>query len=60
MDPVTVIALATLGGSGVMALWRIANGLGRFEARTTAILENMQVMLRDHEARIRSIENDAE
>ena len=60
MDPVTVIALATLGGSGVMALWRIANGLGRFEARTTTILENMQLMLRDHEARIRSIENDAE
>ena len=60
MDPASVIALAALGGSGVMALWRIANGLGRFEARTTAILENMQVMLRDHEARIRSIENDAE
>ena len=60
MDPASVIALAALGGSGVMALWRIANGLGRFEARTTAILENMQLMLRDHEARIRSIENDAE
>ena len=60
MDPASVIALAALGGSGVMALWRIANGLGRFEARTTTILENMQVMLRDHEARIRSIENDAE
>lgn len=60
MDPASVIALAALGGSGVMALWRIANGLGRFEARTTAILENMQLMLRDHEARIRVIENDAE
>ena len=60
MDPASVIALAALGGSGVMALWRIASGLGRFEARTTTILENMQVMLRDHEARIRSIENDAE
>lgn len=60
MDPASIIALATLGGSGVMALWRIANGLGRFEARTTAILENMQVMLRDHETRIRIIESDAE
>jgi hypothetical protein len=60
MDPASIIALAALGGSGVMALWRIANGLGRFEARTTAILENMQVMLRDHEARIRIIESDAE
>jgi len=60
VDPASIIALATLGGSGVMALWRIANGLGRFEARTTAILENMQVMLRDHETRIRIIESDAE
>jgi hypothetical protein len=60
MDPASVIALAALGGSGVVALWRIANGLGRFEARTTAILENMQLMLVDHEARIRIIESDAE
>jgi hypothetical protein len=60
MDPVTVIALATLGGSGVMALWRIANGLGRFEARTATILTSMQRMLEDHETRIRTIEKEVD
>jgi len=45
-----------LGGSGVAALWKIANGLGRFESRTTTILEGVQVMLRDHEDRLRNLE----
>lgn len=56
MDPASVIALVALGGSGVMALWKIANGLGRFEARTGTILEGIQEMLRDHEARLRDLE----
>ena len=60
MDPATLIALAALGGSGVMALWRIANGLGRFEARTTTILASMQRMLEDHEFRIRVIEKEVD
>ena len=56
LDPASVIALVGLGGSGVMALWKIANGLGRFESRTTVILEGVQTMLRDHEDRLRVIE----
>ena len=38
------------------ALWKIAAGLGKFEAKTTTILGAMQVMLQDHEERIRVIE----
>ena len=45
-----------LGGTGVSALWKIAGGLGKFEAKTTTILGAMQVMLQDHEERIRVIE----
>lgn len=56
LDPASVIALIALGGSGVAALWKIANGLGRFESRTTTILEGVQTMLRDHEDRLRVIE----
>jgi len=56
MDPATVIAVLGLGGAGVSALWKIAGGLGRFEAKTTTILGAMQVMLQDHEERIRNIE----
>jgi predicted ABC-type transport system involved in lysophospholipase L1 biosynthesis ATPase subunit len=56
MDPATVIAVLGLGGAGVSALWKIAGGLGRFEAKTTTILGAMQVMLQDHEERIRTIE----
>lgn len=56
VEPVTIIALAGLGGSGVAALWRIANGLGKFDAKTTTILSAMQEMLKDHEDRIRTIE----
>lgn len=49
-----------LCGAGVTALWKIANGLGRFEARTTTILGGIQEMLRDHEERIRDVERRAE
>ena len=56
MDPPTVIAVLGLGGAGVSALWKIAAGLGKFEAKTTTILGAMQVMLQDHEERIRVIE----
>ncbi len=56
MDPASIIALVGLGASGVAALWKIANGLGKFEAKTTTILGAMQVMLQDHEERLRTIE----
>ena len=56
MDPATLTALLGLGGAGVMALWKIAAGLGKFEAKTTTILGAMQVMLQDHEERLRVIE----
>ncbi len=56
MDPASVIALIALGGSGVAALWKIANGLGRFEARTSTILEGIKEMLQDHEQRLRRVE----
>jgi hypothetical protein len=56
VDPVTGLTALGLLGAGVAALWRIAGGLGRFEAKTTTILGAMQVMLEDHEERIRTIE----
>ena len=56
MDPATLAAILGLGGAGVSALWKIAGGLGRFEAKTTTILGAMQVMLEDHEDRLRAIE----
>ena len=56
MGPEVIVALAALGGSGVMALWKIANGLGRFEARTGTILEGIEKMLTDHEDRLRNLE----
>lgn len=57
MEPATIIALLGLGGAGVSALWKIANGLGRFEARTSTILEGIKQMLMDHEERLREIEH---
>jgi predicted ABC-type transport system involved in lysophospholipase L1 biosynthesis ATPase subunit len=57
VDPVTGVAVVGLLGAGVSALWRIAGGLGRFESKTTTILGAMQVMLQDHEERIRIIEH---
>jgi ABC-type phosphate/phosphonate transport system ATPase subunit len=56
VDPATIIALLGLGGAGVSALWKIANGLGRFEARTSTILEGIKEMLMDHEERLREVE----
>ena len=60
MDPFTVtaavVAVLGLGGAGVTALWKIAGGLGKFEAKTTTILGAMQVMLQDHEERLRVVE----
>lgn len=56
MEPATIIALLGLSGSGVLALWKIANGLGRFEARTSTILEGIKEMLGDHEERLRKVE----
>jgi hypothetical protein len=63
VDPIIVLTgLGVLGtslgllGAGVKALWKIAGGLGRFEAKTTTILDAMQVMLQDHEERLRTIE----
>ena len=56
MDPATVAAILGLGGAGVSALWKIAGGLGKFEAKTTTILGAMQIMLQDHEERLRVIE----
>jgi len=58
VDPASIIALLGLGATGVAALWKIANGLGKFEAKTTTILGAMQVMLEDHEDRIRTIERN--
>ena len=56
VDPATLVAVIGLGGAGVSALWKIASGLGKFEAKTSTILNAMQVMLQDHEERIRVIE----
>jgi hypothetical protein len=52
----TILSVLGLGGAAVTALWRIAFGLGKFETKTTTILGAMQVMLQDHEERIRVIE----
>jgi predicted ABC-type transport system involved in lysophospholipase L1 biosynthesis ATPase subunit len=57
VDPVTGVAVVGLLGAGVSALWKIAGGLGRFESKTTTILGAMQVMLQDHEERLRVIEH---
>ena len=51
-----MVAVLGLGGAGVSALWKIAGGLGRFEAKTTTILGAMQIMLQDHEERLRAVE----
>lgn len=56
MDPASIIALVGLGGGAVTALFRIANGLGRFEARTGSILEHLQRITEDHEDRLRDLE----
>jgi hypothetical protein len=60
VGPELVIAAISLGAAGVSALWKIANGLGRFEARTTTILGGIQEMLKDHEERLRDMERRSE
>ena len=57
-----MVVLTALGlcGGGVTALWKIAIGLGRFEARTTTILGGIQEMLQDHEERLRDVERRGE
>lgn len=57
MGPDVIIALLGLGGAGVTALWRIANGMGKLEARTSEILKNLVRMVDDHEERLRSLEH---
>jgi hypothetical protein len=52
---VLLVALG-LGSSGVVALWRIASSLGRYEARTALVLESLDKMLSDHEERLRDLE----
>jgi len=56
MDPATLAAVGALGLASTTALWKIANGLGKFESRTLTILDGMQKMLSDHEDRIRVVE----
>ena len=56
MDPASIVAIVGLGGAGVSALEMIAAGLGKYEAKTTTILGAKQIMLQDHEERIRVIE----
>lgn len=60
MGPEIVIALGGLGLAATTALWKIAAGLGSFEARTSEILRGIQAMLADHETRIRSVERRTE
>ncbi|MEB3354201.1 MAG: hypothetical protein VKM34_08200 [Cyanobacteriota bacterium] len=59
MDPASLVGLLGLGGSAVVALWRIANSTGRYEAKTTTILSGISVMLKDHEDRLRELEKRA-
>jgi hypothetical protein len=54
--PEVLLAALGLGSSGVVALWRIASALGRYEARTALVLETMGKMLGDHEDRLRDLE----
>jgi hypothetical protein len=56
MGPEVVVAVPGLGAGGVAALWRIANGLGKLEARITVVMAGLQHMLEDHEERLRSME----
>lgn len=53
-----VLAVVGLGSSGVIALWRIANSLGKYEARTALVLESLGKMLADHESRLRELEHN--
>ncbi len=56
LGPEILIACVGLGGTGVVALFKISFTLGRYESRTAAVLEGISVMLKDHEERIRDLE----
>jgi hypothetical protein len=56
MGPEILLAVLSLGGAGVTALWKISWCLSRYETRTAAVLEGLGVMLKDHEERIRGLE----
>lgn len=50
------VALIGVGSSGVIALWRIASALSRYETRTALVLETLNKLVTDHELRIRDLE----
>lgn len=50
------LALIGVGSSGVVALWRIASALSRYETRTALVLETLNKLVTDHEVRIRDLE----
>ena len=63
MEPITVVTALGLLGGGVTALWKIANGMGRFEGRIAKTIEGVDktlsgidARLQDHETRIRKVE----
>ena len=56
MGPEILLAILSLGGAGVMALWKISWSLGRYEARTASVLEGLGLMIKDHEDRLRTLE----
>jgi hypothetical protein len=56
MGPEILLAILSLGGAGVTALWKISWSLGRYEARTASVLEGLGLMLKDHEDRLRTLE----
>lgn len=58
MGVAETIALLTLSGAGVTALWRIAFVTGRFEGRITKSLEGLQLWIQNHEDRIRGLEHE--
>ncbi len=52
------LALIGVGSSGVVALWRIASALSRYETRTALVLETLNKLVTDHETRIRGLERE--
>ena len=53
-----VIAGLGLAGASAAGLWRIAAALGRYEGATAKVLENLGLIVKDHETRIRTLESD--
>lgn len=56
MGPEILLAILSLGGAGVTALWKISWSLGRYEARTALLFEGLGKILADHEGRLRDLE----